>query len=132
MWGTLIDYWHLTGDSQYNNITTQALLFQVGPDRDYMPPNVTASLGNDDQGFWGMTAMLAAEDKFPDPPKDQPQWLALAQAVFNTQASPDRHDNTCNGGLRWQIPLSNNGYDYKNSTAAFPFPPPLELDGSET
>jgi mannan endo-1,6-alpha-mannosidase len=115
LWGTMLDYWHLTGDSTYNNITSQALLFQVGPGKDYMPPNVTASLGNDDQGFWGMSAMLAAEINFPNPPSDQPQWLALAQAVFNTQASPDRHDGTCNGGLRWQIPLSNNGYNYKNS-----------------
>jgi mannan endo-1,6-alpha-mannosidase len=117
LWGAMIDYWHATGDTTYNDIVTQALLWQVGPNQDYMPPNVTASLGNDDQGFWGMTAMQAAEEIFPDPPKDQPQWLALAQAVFNTQADPGRHDSTCNGGLRWQIPFSNNGYDYKNSIA---------------
>ncbi|KAI1340384.1 glycoside hydrolase family 76 protein [Xylariaceae sp. FL0016] len=117
MWGAMIDYWHYTGDDTYNDVVTQALLHQVGPNRDYMPPNVTASLGNDDQGFWGMTAMQAAEENFPNPPSDQPQWLALAQAVFNTQAAPDRHDNTCGGGLRWQIPFSNNGYDYKNSIA---------------
>ncbi|KAK0739944.1 glycoside hydrolase [Apiosordaria backusii] len=117
MWGTLIDYWKFTGDSSYNHLITQAMLWQVGPDKDYMPPNVTASLGNDDQGFWGMSAMLAAENNFPDPPDDEPQWLALAQAVFNTQASADRHDTTCNGGLRWQIPWSNNGYNYKNSIA---------------
>ncbi|KAI8299086.1 Mannan endo-1,6-alpha-mannosidase [Colletotrichum sp. SAR11_59] len=117
LWGTMIDYWHLTGDSSYNDVVMQAMLHQVGPNRDYMPPNYTASLGNDDQGFWGMSAMTAAENNFPNPPTDQPQWLALAQAVFNTMASPDRHDNTCGGGLRWQIPLSNNGYNYKNSIA---------------
>ncbi|OTB01151.1 glycoside hydrolase family 76 protein [Hypoxylon sp. CI-4A] len=117
LWGTLIDYWHLTGDTTYNDLVTQAMLFQVGPNNDYMPPNYTASLGNDDQGFWGMSAMLAAENNFPDPPSDQPQWLSLAQAVFNTQADPGRHDDTCGGGLRWQIPFSNNGYDYKNSIA---------------
>jgi len=115
MWGTLIDYWKLTGDDSYNDVIMQAMLHQTGPNRDYMPPNVTASLGNDDQGFWGMSAMLAAENNFPNPPADQPQWLALAQAVFHTQASPDRHDDTCNGGLRWQIPWANNGYDDKNS-----------------
>ncbi|KAF4506454.1 hypothetical protein G6O67_006539 [Ophiocordyceps sinensis] len=117
MWGTLIDYWAWTGDSTYNDQVMEAMQFQVGEHRDYMPRNVTASLGNDDQGFWGMSAMLAAENKFPDPPSDKPQWLALAQAVFNTQASPDRHDDTCGGGLRWQIPFSNNGYNYKNSIA---------------
>ncbi|KAK0718585.1 glycosyl hydrolase family 76-domain-containing protein [Lasiosphaeria miniovina] len=82
-----------------------------------MPPNWTASLGNDDQGFWGMSAMLAAETNFQNPPAGQPQWLALAQAVFNTQA--ERWDTaSCGGGLRWQIPLSNNGYDYKNTITA--------------
>lgn len=49
LWGAMIDYWHYTGDTTYNDVVTQALLFQVGPNRDYMPPNVTASLGNDDQ-----------------------------------------------------------------------------------
>ncbi|KAI1808885.1 glycoside hydrolase family 76 protein [Daldinia bambusicola] len=117
LWGTMIDYWHYTGDTTYNDLITQAMLWQVGPNKDYMPPNVTASLGNDDQGFWGMSAMLAAEVNFPDPPSDQPQWLYLAQAVFNTQADPSRHDTTCGGGLRWQIPFANNGYDYKNSIA---------------
>lgn len=117
MWGTLIDYWHLTGDETYNDLTKQAILFQVGPNQDFMPPNYTASMGNDDQGFWGMTAMLAAENKFPDPPEDEPQWLALAQAVFNTMATPDRwQTDTCGGGLRWQVPFSNIGYNYKNST----------------
>ena len=115
MMGTLIDYWFLTGDDTYNELVMQGMLHQVGENEDYMPSNVTLSLGNDDQGFWGLSAMLAAENNFPNPPKDKPQWLALAQAVFHTQASPDRHDETCGGGLRWQIPPVNNGYDYKNS-----------------
>jgi mannan endo-1,6-alpha-mannosidase len=114
MFGTLIDYWYYTGDETYNNITTQGLLFQVGPYDDYMPPNQTLTEGNDDQGFWGMSVMTAAEYNFPNPPSDQPQWLELAQAVFNTQAA--RWDSAnCNGGLRWQIFRWNNGYDYKNS-----------------
>lgn len=117
MMGTYVDYWHLTGDPSYNHVITQGLLHQTGPQEDYMPPNHTASLGNDDQGFWGMSAMLAAENKFPDPPEDKPQWLALAQAVFNTQAHPDRHDGTCGGGLRWQVPPTNMGYNYKNTIA---------------
>lgn len=41
MFGTLIDYWFYTGDTTYNDITTQAMLFQVGPSDDYMPPNQT-------------------------------------------------------------------------------------------
>ncbi|PSR99081.1 glycoside hydrolase [Coniella lustricola] len=116
LWGTLVDYWHYTGDMSYVDTTKQALLFQTGPENNYMHSNWTASLGNDDQAFWALSAMLAAETLFPDPPADDTrQWLALAQAVFNTQALPERHDNTCGGGLRWQIPAYNNGYNYKNT-----------------
>jgi mannan endo-1,6-alpha-mannosidase len=50
MWGALIDYWHFTGDTTYNELVSEGLLFQVGPKLNYMPPNWTASLGNDDQG----------------------------------------------------------------------------------
>jgi mannan endo-1,6-alpha-mannosidase len=117
MWGTLIDYWYYTGDTTYNNVVQEGVLFQTGTDNDFMPSNWTASMGNDDQGFWGLTAMSAAETNFQNPPSTSPQWLALAQAVFNTQADPSRHDGTCNGGLRWQVFPFNTGYDYKNSIA---------------
>ncbi|KAI0021370.1 glycosyl hydrolase family 76-domain-containing protein [Xylariomycetidae sp. FL0641] len=112
--GAMVDYWYYTGDTTYNDITQQGLLFQVGPDNDYMPPNQTLTEGNDDQGFWGMAVMSAAEYNFQNPPANKPQWLALAQAVFNTQAA--RWDTQhCNGGLRWQIFTWNNGFDYKNT-----------------
>ncbi|MCJ1336698.1 hydrolase 76 protein [Bachmanniomyces sp. S44760] len=112
--GALLDYHFYTGDKTYNAAVTEALLYQVGPNRDYMPPNQTKTEGNDDQAFWGMAAMSAAEQNFPNPPKGQPQWLALAQAVFNGQAM--RWDNsTCGGGLRWQIFTFNTGYNYKNA-----------------
>ncbi|KIX93751.1 uncharacterized protein Z520_10657 [Fonsecaea multimorphosa CBS 102226] len=114
MFGALIDYWYFTGDDSFNEITTQGMLHQVGPDNDFMPPNQTKTEGNDDQSFWGMAALSAAENVFPNPPSDQPQWLALAQAVFNTQAA--RWDTTsCGGGLKWQIFAFNNGYNYKNT-----------------
>jgi mannan endo-1,6-alpha-mannosidase len=109
-----IDYWRYTQDSTYNDIVTQAMLFQVGPNNDYMPPNQTLSEGNDDLAFWGLGAMTAAEANYPDPPPDQPQWLALSQAVFDRMAK--HWDNaTCGGGLRWQIFPFNRGYGYKNS-----------------
>jgi mannan endo-1,6-alpha-mannosidase len=114
MFGALVDYWYFTGDDTYNEITTQALLHQVGPNDDYMPPNQTKTEGNDDQAFWGMAALSAAEDRYPNPPAGGPQWLALAQAVFNSQAI--RWDtSTCAGGLKWQIFSFNNGYNYKNT-----------------
>ena len=114
MFGTLIDYWYYTDDVTYNQLVTEGMQFQVGPNRDFMPPNQTKAEGNDDQGFWGIAAMSAAELKFPNPPDDQPQWLALAQAVFNSQALR-WEKSTCGGGLRWQIFPFNNGYTYKNA-----------------
>ncbi|KJZ72567.1 hypothetical protein HIM_08091 [Hirsutella minnesotensis 3608] len=114
MLGALIDYWYYTADSSYNDLITEGLLFQVGENDDYMPRNQTLTEGNDDQGFWGLAVMSAAENNFPNPPPDKPQWLGLAQAVFNTQAA--RWDTEhCAGGLRWQIFHWNKGFDYKNS-----------------
>lgn len=116
MFGSLVDYWYYTGDTTYNDVVSQALLFQTGPDNNYLPTNQTNGMGNDDQGFWGMSAMTAAELGFPDPPPDQPQWLALAQGVYNVQAGK-WDPATCNGGLHWQAFSFLNGYTYKNSIA---------------
>lgn len=114
MFGGLVDYWRYTGDSSYNEVTTQAILHQASESRDFMPPNQTKSEGNDDQVFWAFTTMMAAEVGFPDPPADSPQWLALTQGVFNLQAHRWA-ENTCGGGLRWQIFPLNNRFNYKNS-----------------
>ncbi len=113
LWTALIDYWQFTGDTSYVDVTQQGLLFQKGPDNNYMPPNWTDSLENDFQGFWGIAAMHAAETDFQSPTNNQPQWLALAQAVVDTQES--RWDPTCGGGLRRMISQADDGYDYKGS-----------------
>ena len=44
MLGLLVEYWYLTGDTTYNSEVSQGLLFQVGPNNDYMPPNQTKDL----------------------------------------------------------------------------------------
>ena len=117
-WDSLINYQYLTGDTSYNDLIFEALMSQVGPERDFMPPNQTKSEGNDDQAYWALAAMTAAEWGFPEPRirdnSSNVTWVQLAQNVFNEQAA--RWDNgTCNGGLRWQIFAFNNGYTYKNS-----------------
>ncbi|RHZ66766.1 glycoside hydrolase family 76 protein [Aspergillus thermomutatus] len=112
--GTLVNYWRYTGDDTYNNITMQAILHQAGSAGDFMPSNQTRTEGNDDQAFWAFTALMAAENNFPNPPEDSPSWLAMAQAVFNEQAAR-WDDRTCGGGLKWQIFSFNNGYTYRNS-----------------
>ena len=115
MMGQLIHHWKITGNDSLNPIITQALVHQVGENKDYRPKNWSIQLGNDDQAFWGFAVMDAAEMGYPDPPASaNVSWLGLAQAVFNTQAG-SWDDKTCNGGLRWQIPVVNPGYDYKNT-----------------
>lgn len=116
VWGSMIDYWFITGNDTYVNLTKEAMIYQAGDDWNYIPLNQSTVEGNDDQAFWGIAAISAAERNFPNPSSKEPQWLYLAQAVFNTMAS--RWDTqSCGGGLRWQIFSWNNGYDYKNSVS---------------
>jgi mannan endo-1,6-alpha-mannosidase len=115
VWNGLIGYSYLTGDSQYDETISQALQWQLGDFDAFMPPNQTKTLGNDDQSCWGLAAMTAAEVGLAKP-KDA-EWVDYATNVWNTQAV--RFDmaknDTCGGGLRWQIFSFNNGYDYKNT-----------------
>ncbi|KAJ5786920.1 Mannan endo-1-6-alpha-mannosidase DCW1 [Penicillium pulvis] len=114
--GALVNYWAFTGDSTYNNITIQAMEHQAGDKGDFMPNNQTYTEGNDDQCFWALSAMMAAERNFTNPSSSYPGWLSMVQAVFNEQAN--RWDTaSCNGGLRWQIYTWNAGYNYKNTIA---------------
>ncbi|MCJ1359903.1 MAG: hydrolase 76 protein [Icmadophila ericetorum] len=119
-WGAMIDYWFFTQDPTYNDVVSQALLSQVSPTNDFMPLAVQNQEGNDDQAFWGFAAMSAVERRFPSLPSPAPSWLELAENVFDDMVH--RWDNgslgtpgSCNGGLKWQIFSSNNGYDYKNA-----------------
>ncbi|GIZ42224.1 hypothetical protein CKM354_000550000 [Cercospora kikuchii] len=118
MFDSLINYWAVSGDEDLPGVISQGLLFQVGPDNNYMPPNQSKSLGNDDMAFWASAALTAAELGLPQS-EDLP-WLQLAETTFNTIAV--RWDTeTCGGGLKWQIFSFNNGYNYKNSVSTLAF-----------
>ncbi|PKY04908.1 endo mannanase, GH76 family [Aspergillus campestris IBT 28561] len=111
----MIEYWRVTDDDTYNAASTQGMVHQSGDKHDYMPDNATSWLGNDDQMFWGLAAITAAEMQFPDP-KGGPSWLSLAQAVYNTQIA--RWDmGNCGGGLRWQMWNWLPGWELKNSVS---------------
>ncbi len=114
--GGMIDNWYLTKNDTYEDLLMEALLHQTGDNNDYIPDNQTYTEGNDDQGFWGVLAIAAVERNFTNPPSDEPQWLYLAQAVYNTMAAR-WDDEYCGGGLRWQIFTWNSGYNYKNTIA---------------
>ncbi|PPJ54426.1 hypothetical protein CBER1_07385 [Cercospora berteroae] len=118
MFDSLINYWAVSGDEDLPDVLSQALLFQVGPDNNYMPPNQSKSLGNDDMAFWASAALTAAELGLPQ--SEDLSWLQLAENTFNSIAL--RWDTeTCGGGLKWQIFSFNNGYNYKNSVSTLSF-----------
>ena len=113
MFMTLIQYWYLTGDSQFNDAIQEGMYWQKGDENDFFPSNYSSYLGNDDQVFWGLAAMTAGELNFPER-SGEPSWISLAEGVFNGQIP--RWDMTaCNGGLRWQIWPYQDGYDLKNA-----------------
>ncbi|KAL4907377.1 hypothetical protein BDW74DRAFT_189796 [Aspergillus multicolor] len=112
MFMTLIQYWYWTGDTTYNDIVREGMLHQQGQN-DFFPSIYGHFLGNDDQMFWGLAAMTAAELNFPEE-EDQPSWVSLAQGVFNTQV-PRWDETACGGGMRWQIWPFEAGYTMKNA-----------------
>ncbi|GME81864.1 unnamed protein product [Ambrosiozyma monospora] len=112
--GGLINNWFYCQNTTYQDLIYEALLHQKGDDNNYIPANQSLTEGNDDQAFWGFAALEATERNFTNPTDDQPGWLALSQAVYNTMWA--RWDTAyCGGGLRWQIFTWNKGYDYKNT-----------------
>ncbi|KAF1938749.1 mannan endo-1,6-alpha-mannosidase DCW1 precursor [Clathrospora elynae] len=108
----LLTYYATTGDVQYEVLLQNTLLSQATGNNDFMTPDAT---GNDDQAWWGLAAMTAAENNLPIPAGAVP-WLDLARNVFNEQKSRWAA-STCGGGMRWKV-LEGNGQDgwhYKNS-----------------
>jgi mannan endo-1,6-alpha-mannosidase len=108
----LIDYWSLTGDSQYLNLTQQALVSQAGPQGNYMPDAQATSEASEDQGIWALAAMTAAEYSLPA--SGNFSWLDLARNVFEAQSA--RWDTaTCHGGLRSGLFPYQSLYNIKDS-----------------
>ncbi|KAK6543531.1 hydrolase 76 protein [Orbilia ellipsospora] len=111
---TIMDYAAYTGDSTYNSLFEKDFFAQVGSDSDFMPSNSSQRIDNDDVGYWALAAMTAAEFGAKPANSSNPSYLSLATKVFNNYVS--RWDTTaCNGGLRWQITSSTNGYEFKDT-----------------
>lgn len=110
LWNTFLRYQDITGDKSYNNTIQAALVDQAGKGNDFMGQYTK---GNDDQMWWGIAAITAAEIGLPSPPSS-PSWLQMAINVYD-QVN-DRWDGaTCGGGLGWQISPDADGYHYKNA-----------------
>lgn len=110
----LLTYGVTTGDKQYQTLASNTLLNQATAGNDFMTPDAT---GNDDQAWWALAALTAAEGNVPVP-AGAVSYLALAQNVFNEQKG--RWDSSrCGGGLRWKISVGDgtDGYHYRSSIA---------------
>ena len=115
-WGGMLDYWLYTHDDSYYNVTYDALVAQISDTYDYLPVAEKLDEGNDDVAFWALAAMTAAEYGYREPPAPNPSWLGICDNIFNDYVSRwDAANDTCGGGLKWQIFPSSAGYDYKNS-----------------
>lgn len=44
MWGGMVEYWHYTGDTSYNDVVAQAILAQASPTNDFMMPEEAGQL----------------------------------------------------------------------------------------
>ena len=127
-WGGMIDYSSRTGDDTYDGTIARAIQFQRGSDDNFMPANWTASMGNDDVAIWGLAAVRAASSGFQEPGNDEPQWATLAQNAFVDLSDNVRRvqNGSCEGALRWQIFMANNGYNFVSSESPPLYNPPRD------
>ncbi|CAK7220213.1 hypothetical protein SBRCBS47491_004112 [Sporothrix bragantina] len=112
----MLDYSRLTNDTTYDGIVAAAIANNTGPANDFLVPAQNLDEGNDDQAFWGFTALTAAEHNLPQA-KGAPSWLDMS---INTWTNMVARWNTtmCGGGFTWQIyPNNFNGMNYKNSAS---------------
>ncbi|KAF2760403.1 hypothetical protein EJ05DRAFT_498360 [Pseudovirgaria hyperparasitica] len=116
IWGGMVDYAMYSGDNSYVEATKHALAANVGEKADLIIESKRGEEGTDDQAFWALSMMSAAESGFPAA-DGAPAYIDVAEGAFKSITS--RWDTTsCNGGLFWQIYADNaNGLKYKNSVA---------------
>lgn len=108
----LFTYGFVTGDRQFEDLAKNTLYNQATAANDFMMPEAT---GNDDQAWWALSALTAAENNVVVP-AGSPTFLSMAQNVFNEQKA--RWDeSTCSGGMRFKINAGDAGYEYKSSIA---------------
>ncbi len=118
IWQGFVEYSHLTGDSQYDSLVSEALQWQTGSDNNFMPANQTKNLRNEDQSTWALAALTAAELGFSKPKNSD--WLTLARNVFDDQVvrwQAEEQSKTCGGGLRSGISRAVVNYELKTAAA---------------
>lgn len=98
---------------QYNTLLADTLITEGTAANDFMTVHAT---GNDDQAWWALAALTAAETNLA--PTGPVPWATMAQNVFQQQTTRWDKDK-CNGGMKWKI-LEGDGTDgwhYKSTIA---------------
>ncbi|KAG0675841.1 hypothetical protein C6P40_001508 [Pichia californica] len=119
VFGGMIDTWKICNNYTYVSTIQNAINHQRGDYNDFNKvQNQSDVEANDDQVFWGFTVMEAAERNFPSYSNnsDDPNYAQLALNVYNSMA-PRWDNETCGGGLRWQILKNMSGWNYKSEIA---------------
>ncbi|PSN65196.1 glycoside hydrolase, partial [Corynespora cassiicola Philippines] len=106
----LLTFSHVSGSQQYTDLLANTLLSQATSTNDFMTVHAT---GNDDQAWWALAALTAAENGVPE--RGVP-WTTLAQNVFDEQRERWDEDR-CNGGMKWKVVEGDDGWHYKSSIA---------------
>ncbi|KAF9631864.1 Glycoside hydrolase family 76 [Lasiodiplodia theobromae] len=121
-WDSLVGYWYLTGDTTHNAAVQTALVGQLGPALDYLPPNQSLHMSNWRQSSWALAALSAAERGLPVESESEnvTSWEDLARDAFDTQV-PRWDDTTCGGGLRTDIFMFGDEYNSKDSLSQSTF-----------
>ena len=115
----MLDYSRYTGDKQYDQLIGEGILSQASPTTDFMMWDQKYDLGNDDQAFWALASITAAENHFPIPASraantSSAVWYQLSRGVFQNMVN--RWNTTaCGGGLKWQFIPENKGFDYRST-----------------
>lgn len=61
LFGAMVDYFWYTADGRWNEVVCDSLVWQGGENRDYMPLNVSLTIGNDDQvSFFFFSSLFSA------------------------------------------------------------------------
>jgi mannan endo-1,6-alpha-mannosidase len=108
VFGGMVEYSYLTGDTQYDALVSEGMQWQSGEGRNFMPVNQSEVLFSTAHSAWGLAAMTAAEMGFSKPKNGD--WIDYAKNVFDIQASrfeEEDRNGTCGGGLPlWRDPFT--------------------------
>jgi mannan endo-1,6-alpha-mannosidase len=114
---SLIDYWALTGDSQYNSLIQNVIATEAGQEGFRPTSQPATSGGRADQAIWALTALSATEQNFPS---GNVNLLDAAKSVFD-QLVAVWDNSTCGGGFgpTWDSPLMNVAFKDTFSLGTF-------------